>query len=83
MGIQVVDGTYENGRITLERTPEGVETSRVRVTFLHDPAGSRDAGQREALRQRLLRRLRTGVDFGSEPMPTREELYADRIARFR
>jgi hypothetical protein len=37
---------------------------------------------KEELRQSFLERLRRGVDFGTTPLPTREELYADRLRNF-
>ncbi len=37
---------------------------------------------RAALRQKFLARLQRGVDFGTEPLPSREERYADRLRRF-
>ncbi len=74
-----VEGVYEDGRIELAETPQGIQKSRVTVTFWQEP----DERQRvDELRQRFLARLRRGVDFGSEPLPNREELYANRIDRF-
>jgi len=81
MELLIVDGVYENGKVELAETPVGVEKARVRVTFLL-PEAETDAERREALRQRFLARLQRGVDFGSEPLPTREELYASRLNRF-
>jgi hypothetical protein len=80
MELFAVDGVYENGRVELDEQPPKKDRARVRVTFI--PTLAETDARRAALAQRFLRRLERGVDFGTEPLPKREELYADRIARF-
>ena len=81
MPVLTVEGTYREGKVELAETPDGIREARVLVTFL--PEQETGARNKEALRQRFLARLRRGVDFGTQPLPTREELYAERIDRFR
>ena len=80
MALLTLEGVYEDGIIELSEKPAGVKKARVVVTFLSTDALT-DAGQHEALRGRVLTRLQRGVDFGTESLPTREELYADRFKR--
>ena len=81
MALVTLEGIYEDGKIALGEIPVGVKRSRVMVTFLA-PEKVADADRREELRQSFLARLQHGVDFGSDPLPTREELYANRLDRF-
>ncbi len=81
MALLALEGTYENGRVELGELPEGIIRAKVVVTFLPSNA-SGDSNEREYLRLRFLARLRLGQDFGSEALPKREELYAERIAKF-
>jgi|HubBroStandDraft_4_1064222.scaffolds.fasta_scaffold312725_2 hypothetical protein len=76
-----IAGIYENGRIELGEKPRGVTKANVMVTFLEEETVSTDT-HREDLRQRFLARLARGVDFGTDPLPTREEIYADRLTKF-
>jgi hypothetical protein len=83
MALLTVEGVYKEGRIELSETPSGIaETTRVLVTFL--PAtGTASGGEvetRNAAMQRLIERLKQGIDFGGPPYPKREELY-DRTNR--
>ena len=81
MAQLTIEGIYENGRVELGEQPLGVKRSRVMVTFLtQEPVSNED--HREDLRQRFLARLAGGVDFGADPLPTREDLYADRLKQF-
>ncbi len=80
MPVLTVEGTYREGKVELAEKPSGVSEARVLVTFL--PEQVTVAPGKEALRQRFLARLQRGVDFGAEPLPTREELYAERVGRF-
>ena len=80
MEIVTIEGTYANGHVALDEQPAGMEGVRVRVTFVTPDA---EAELRRAeLKKRFFARLERGVDFGTEPLPKREELYADRIGRF-
>ena len=81
MGLLTLDGIYKNGKVELCEPACGVDEPRVTVTFL-DTDAKKSAERREELRQRFFARLRRGVDFGDEPISTREELYADRLNRF-
>jgi hypothetical protein len=81
MAQLTIEGIYENGRVELEEKPRGVERARVVVTFL-TPVSIPNDDRREDLRQRFLARLDRGVDFGANPLPTREDLYADRLQQF-
>lgn len=83
MGLLTIEGIYENGRIQLMETPTDVQKARVMVTFLPKDVKPDEPAFQEALRQKFMQRLRKGVDFGTEPLPTREELYADRLDRCR
>ena len=74
-----VAGIYEDGKIELQEKPSGVRKAHVVVTFLPQEI---DDDRREVLRQRFLDRLARGVDFGADPLPRREELYADRLRQF-
>jgi len=80
MTLLTLEGIYEDGAIQLTEQPQGVKRSRVVVTFLPEMVPNSEI--REVLRRRFLARLEHGVDFGSEPLPTREDLYADRLNRF-
>lgn len=81
MALLSLEGTYENGRVELVELPEGVTRAKVVVTFLPSNA-SGDPKEREDLRLRFLARLKRGQDFGTEALPKREELYAERISKF-
>ena len=80
MALITVEGVYDNGTVRLAERPRGVSRAKVMVTFLAESTESAASG--DALRRRFLERLERGVDFGSAPLPTREELYADRLGRF-
>ncbi len=80
MALQAIEGIYEDGKVELQERPKGVRKARVLVTFLPEEDGSAEE-QRAALRRQFLERLQRGVDFGTEPVPTREELHADRLRR--
>ncbi len=81
MNALTLEGFYEDGRIQLGEIPDGVKRSRVVITFL-DAQQLTKLEQREALRKRLLSRLQSGIDFGTEPLPQREDLYAARVNRY-
>lgn len=39
--LVTVEGTYKDGKVELEETPQGIEQSRVFVTFVSQPAPRR------------------------------------------
>ena len=81
MSVRTIEGTYKDGKVELSEMPEGVEEAHVLMTFF-PPEHAVDERRREALRLRFLDRLKRGVDFGTEPLPTWEELYAERLDRY-
>jgi len=74
-----IPGTYRDGTIELDQTPEGLAgETPVLVTFLtaEVAASSTDEGaEREVLRQRAFARMREGLPLGGSPYPRREELH--------
>jgi hypothetical protein len=72
--LTAVEGIYEDGEIELLERPEGLQRSRVIVTFL-PPLPSEPSREREEARNRMLNRMREGVDLGGPPYPKREEIY--------
>jgi hypothetical protein len=80
-----LEGVYEDGKIEFAEIPVGLKRARVMVTFLPDETAAAvpgDSAKRREGGRQLVEMLQRGVDFGTEPLPTREELYADRIDRF-
>jgi hypothetical protein len=81
MSVVEIEGEYnKNGRIKLSRKPTGVRVpARVVVRFVD--AEESDAGEevRKAAVEKMLARMRGGIDFGGPPYPTREEIYGERI----
>lgn len=83
MTLVTVKGVYRDGLVEIPEAPSGTAAGTlVLVTFLMQEVVLAD-DKREQLRQKFLARLRRGEDFGKEPLPTREELYAERLDRFR
>lgn len=78
MSLISIKGFYRGGQIELTECPDGLQESPVIVTFLAEPAPEVD---RETLRKRFFERMRQGIDFGGT-IPTREEIYAERLGRF-
>jgi hypothetical protein len=72
--LTAVEGIYEDGEVELLERPEGLERARVIVTFL-PPAASEPSREREEARERMLKRMREGIDLGGPPYPKREEIY--------
>ena len=72
--LTAVEGIYEDGEIELLERPEGLQRARVIVTFLPSPPAE-PSREREEARNRMLNRMREGVDLGGPPYPKREELY--------
>lgn len=73
MAPRIVEGIYRGGQIELAETPDGIaEGVRVRVEFL--PRELTDE-ERRAAGDRLMARMRQGIDFGGSPYPSRESLY--------
>lgn len=84
MGLVAVEGIYEDGRVELAEHPAGIGRSRVIVTFIPGPVdnGGPDPENPETLRQaaaeRMLERMRRGINFGGGKFD-REELYEERM----
>ena len=81
MSLLAVEGVYQDGKVELSEKPPGVERARVVVTFLPD-AVEGEAPERERTRQeaveRMLARMRAGIDFGGEKF-NRDEVYEERM----
>jgi hypothetical protein len=70
MALLTIEGVYRNGEVELAETPENLPPeARVLVTFL-SPLPQEAA-------ERLLRRMREGIDFGGHF--EREEIYEERL----
>ena len=82
MGLLTLEGIYKNGKIELCEPACGVEESRVTVTFL-DAEARVSAERREELRKEFIAHLGVGIDFGDMPFPSREEMYAGRLDKFK
>ncbi len=72
--LTAVEGIYEDGEVELLERPEGLQRARVIVTFLPSPPAE-PSREREEARNRMLNRMREGVDLGGPPYPKREEIY--------
>ena len=70
--LTAVEGIYKDGKVELLEHPEGLREARVIVTFL--PLAPAEPA-REAVRNRMLSRMRAGISLGGPPYPTRAELY--------
>lgn len=80
MSTVEIEGVYEHGRVKLSRKPKNVRApSRVVVKFLDAEGPDAAEEARKAAVERMLARMRKGIDFGGPPYPTREEIYGDRI----
>ena len=79
MALLTLEGVYEDGKIELDEQPLAVKRARVMVTFLPDEKGT-EAAARRAAGQRLIARMRQGVNFGGEKF-NREDIYGERIDR--
>lgn len=64
-----VEGIYKDGEVEIWERPEGLREARVIVTFL--PATPAEASAGEA-RNRMLSRMKAGIDLGGPPYLTRE-----------
>jgi len=83
MALVTVEGTYRDGKVELAEQPEGLEGARVIVTFLDTNGASAGSGDsREAVKQRVIARMRHGINLGGPPYPTREEIYEERLRKF-
>jgi hypothetical protein len=60
--LTTVEGTYQDGEITLQETPKGVKNGKVLVTFLNE-SGSKPAHQQMAFGQFAGSILLTEEDF--------------------
>jgi hypothetical protein len=89
MTLMTVEGVYRDGKVELPEVPPGAPAqARVLVTFLPveatadaKPGALATRDTRRAAIDRLLARMRQGIDFGGPPYPKREELY-DRVNRY-
>lgn len=82
MSVVEIEGTYEHGRVKLSREPREVRgPSRVVVTFLDAEGPDAAEETRLAAAERMLVRMRKGIDFGGPPYSTREEIYEERTRR--
>jgi len=82
MGIMTIEGVYDEGSIQLKERPDGVCRSRVIVTFLPEPTETSGEDLSEVRRtaiERMLARMRRGIDFGGERFD-RSSLYTSRIS---
>lgn len=84
MSIVAVEGVYKDGKIELAETPEGVsESSRVIVTFLDVKDAERTELLRKEAARRAIARMRKGMSLGGPPYLTRDEIYEERLRRYR
>lgn len=67
--LTAVEGIYKDGKVELLERPEGLREARVIVTFLPATPAEPSAGE---ARNRLLSRMKAGIDLGGPPYPTRE-----------
>lgn len=82
MGVLTVEGTYRDGKVLLDEKPSfALDDSRVLVTFV--PAAEDSAGSRNELLARITAHMDSGFKLGGAPYTTREEIYDERIRRFR
>ena len=72
-----VPGKYRDGSVELTESLEGISESDVIVTFL----APRKALDEQTMRTRFTARMRRGIDFEGT-MPSRTDIYADRISKF-
>jgi hypothetical protein len=66
--LTAVEGIYKDGEVELLERPEGLRKARVIVTFLPTAPAESSAGE---ARNRLLSRMKAGIDLGGPPYPTR------------
>ena len=85
MALVALQGVYEDGKIELMELPSGVRKARVLVTFLTEELANEEEareaarrGSRREAAERMLARMRTGIDFGGEKFD-REGIYDERI----
>ena len=77
MAPRSVEGIYRDGRVELLEATEGVaEGTRVSIKF---PLTESSERKRCEAGDRLMARMRQGIDFGGLPYPTREEIYDEPI----
>ena len=89
MVLTTVEGVYRDGTVELVEMPlDAPVQARVLVTFLPveatpaaEPGPQATPEARRAAIDRLLARMRQGIDFGGPPYPKREEL-DDQVKRY-
>ncbi len=80
MALLALEGVYDGGKIELKEQPVDVKRARVVVTFLAEEDSTADDEERRAAAQRMIKRMRHGVNFGGERF-NREDIYGERIDR--
>jgi hypothetical protein len=91
MALLTLEGIYRDGKVELAEEPADVgDETRVLVTFL--PATAKEMGtaspyspdeqEHAEVLNRLIDRMRKGFHLGGGRLPTREEIYAERLDRF-
>ena len=79
MALVTVEGVYRNGKVELAEAPEETPSeTRVLVTFLSQDGPASAAEARRAAGERLIARMRAGIDFGGKGFD-REALYEERL----
>ena len=83
MSILAIEGTYENGQLTLKELPKNLKKSKVVVTFLEEESDKyyfeKDPQKRHESGQELLASMRKGLNFGGEKFD-REAMYEEVMA---
>ena len=86
--LTAVEGVYRQGKVELSEAPTGIEESSVLVIFLQREAGDRAVSRAQVeptdvLLKRIQQRMEQGIPLGGPPYPTREEIYEERLRRFK
>jgi hypothetical protein len=76
MALLALEGVYEDGKIELKEHPAGVRKARVVVMFLPEERSAAEEAARSAAAERMIARMRKGINFGGEKF-NREELYTE------
>jgi len=69
--LKTVEGFYRAGMVELDERPDGIQESKVLVTFLPQA----ETSDSRALREKAFERMRKGIPLGGSPYPKREDLY--------
>lgn len=76
MALLTLEGVYDSGKITFEEEPTSLKRSRVVVTFLPDEEITGDDEQRHVAAERMIDRMRRGVNFGGQGIK-REDMFGE------